>query len=60
MKLTNNTRPITYMYMNAFTTCICGNELVLSKQIISSPVYNGQCECGKKFELRDFKIREIN
>ncbi len=59
MKLTNNTRPITYMHTNAFTTCSCGNELVLTK-MVSSTIYYGQCECGKKFELRDFKITEIH
>ncbi len=46
-----NHRTVIYMYSNAFTTCDCGNELVLAQTIVGDPVYRGNCECGKRFEL---------
>jgi hypothetical protein len=56
----NTNRVVTYMYADAFTLCDCGAELMLTLRGYESNLYEGGClECGKKYQLRLNKLREV-
>ena len=53
-------RVVYYIYAQAFTTCDCGNELMLSQIVFNNPVYTGSCSCGKSYSLNKGKLSATN
>ncbi len=56
---TSNTKTITYVYSDAFTTCDCGEDLMLSQRVYGNATYKGSCSCGREWELLNGKIRSL-
>lgn len=54
----NDRKIVTYVYATAFTTCDCGQEIVLSQKIYGNPTYSGECDCGKTMKLRHGKFSQ--
>jgi len=51
--------PIFYNNNKAFTSCICGNELVLIQIPNQKATYGGSCGCGRKFELINNTLQSL-
>jgi len=50
-------KTIMYVYADAFTTCDCGKDLMLSQRVFGDFTYRGACSCGKSWALLNGKIR---
>lgn len=48
---------VMYAYSDAFTTCDCGKDLMLSQRGFGDTVYRGACSCGKSWALSNGKIQ---
>lgn len=51
-------KQVIYIYADAFTTCDCGRDLMLSQRVFGDDTYRGRCACGKNWALRTSKIWE--
>ena len=52
----SDSRQVVYMYADAFTTCDCGNNIVLSQINFNEKTYYGWCKCGKEMKLLNGKF----
>lgn len=49
--INTNNKTILYVYSDAFTTCDCGKDLMLTQKIYANATYTGICSCGKYWKL---------
>lgn len=55
--VSSSAKTIMYVYADAFTTCDCGKDLMLSQRVFGDCTYRGMCSCGKSWALLNGKIR---
>lgn len=55
--VSSSAKMIMYVYSDAFTTCDCGKELMLTQRVFGDFTYRGACSCGKSWALLNNKIQ---
>jgi len=55
--VSSDVKTIMYVYADAFTTCDCGKDLMLSQRVFGDLTYSGMCSCGKSWALLNGKIK---
>lgn len=52
----SSSKTVMYVYSDAFTTCDCGKELMLTQRAFGDFTYRGMCSCGKSYALLNGKF----
>lgn len=55
--VSSSAKTIMYVYSDAFTTCDCGKDLMLTQRVYGDNTYRGICSCGKSWALLNGKIQ---
>lgn len=55
--VSSSAKTVMYVYSDAFTTCDCGKELMLTQQVFGDFTYRGMCSCGKSYALLNGKFK---
>lgn len=57
LPVSSSDKTVMYVYADAFTTCDCGKELMLSQRVFGDFTYRGRCSCGKNYALLNGKFQ---